>query len=131
MGVQFYCSDLNESLAIECAGKIWHLCDWYFEEHKESLDYNQLSVLQGEVGKECFSLRVMRDVCNGSKHASLEKTRTPVIRKANKRKGGFSSDFSRGFNITVLQIELADGTEAYFEDAVNESMKYWKNKLKP
>ena len=122
---------LNEDLAIECASKIWHLCDWYYEENKDNLSYKQLSDLQGKVGKECFSLRVMRDICNGSKHGSLEKTRTPVIRQANKHNGAFSSGFSRGFDVTVLEVELMDNTKINFDDSVKEAIEFWQRKLKP
>jgi len=105
----FLADPLNEELAVECAGKLWHLCDWYYEENKNNLKYNQLSDLQGDVGNECSSLRVMRDICNGSKHASLERTRTPVIRKTKLHKGAFSSAFSRDFDISGLEVELTDG----------------------
>ncbi|WP_415890989.1 hypothetical protein ACMXYV_06770 [Neptuniibacter sp. SY11_33] len=127
----FLADDLNEELAIECASKIWHLCDWYYEENKAALKYKQLSDLQGEVGNACSSLRVMRDICNGSKHGSLEKTRTPVIRKTQKHKGAFSSGFSQGFDVSVLEIQLTDGTEVCFIEAVQQAIEYWNCKLQP
>ena len=39
----FFADPLNENLAIECASKLWHLCDWYYEENKDTLKYKQLS----------------------------------------------------------------------------------------
>lgn len=125
----FLAEPLNEELAIECASKLWHLCDWYYQANKSTLKYNQLSDLQGVVGNDCFSLRVMRDICNGSKHASLEKTRTPVIRKAQNHKGAFSSGFSCGFDISVLEVELMDGSIVDFENSVKLSLDYWVKKL--
>ncbi|MFP7408836.1 hypothetical protein [Aeromonas veronii] len=121
----FFADPLNENLAIECASKLWHLCDWYYEENKDTLKYKQLSDLQGHVGSECPSLRVMRDICNGSKHASLGKTRTPIVRKALVHKGGFSSGFSNGFDISVLQVELTDGSIYEFDKEVRKSIDYW------
>ncbi|HDN9020725.1 TPA: hypothetical protein P2I16_002753 [Aeromonas salmonicida] len=121
----FFADHLNEELAIECASKLWHLCDWYYEENKYTLKYNQLSDLQGHVGSECPSLRIMRDICNGSKHASLEKTRTPIIRKAQVHKGAFSSGFSNGFDISVLQVELTNGSIFEFDREVRKSLDYW------
>lgn len=125
----FLMDPLNEELAVECAGKIWHLCDWYYEEYKGILPYNQLSDLQGEVGQECSSLRIMRDICNGAKHASLDKTRNPLIRKTQVHNGGFSSAFSCGFDISTLEVELVDGSIFDFENAVKLSVDYWRGKL--
>ncbi|MGE6316664.1 hypothetical protein ACQKC1_12945 [Shewanella baltica] len=125
----FLTDPLNEELAVECAGKLWHLCDWYYEEYKNNLPYKQLIDLQGYVGSECPSLRVMRDICNGSKHASLDKTRTPVIRKTQVHQGAFSSGFSRGFDISMLEVELVDGSIVDFDNAVKLSIDYWTGKL--
>lgn len=127
----FFDDDLNEDLALSCAHKLWHLCDWYYKENKDRLNYNQLSDLQGEFGRECKSLRVMRDVCNGSKHAEITKTKNPVIKKTKRNKGAFSSAFSRDFDVSVLEVELVDGTTKYFDDAVKEVMTFWLNKVQP
>ena len=130
--VSQYLSDcLNEELALTCAQKLWHMCDWYYKENEASLGLSQCSDLQGSFGAECNSLRVMRDVCNGAKHAGLEKTRTPIIRRAIAHKGAFSSGFSRGFDVSVLEIELVDGTKVYFDDAAKEVLDFWVAKVEP
>jgi hypothetical protein len=127
----YLADDLNEELAIECACNLWHLCDWYYEEHQATLGYKQLSELQGDYGKECSSLRVMRDVCNGSKHASLDKTRNPAIRNTALHEGAFSTDFSSDFDTSMLEAELADGSVVAFYEEVENCLKFWQSKLEP
>lgn len=126
-----YCADsLNEDLAFECAIKLWHMCDWYFKEHEKKLNYKQLSELQGAFCRLCPNLRVMRDLCNFMKHRSLEKTNNPVIRKASRHDGPFSSEFSREFDVSVLEIELEDGTKVYLDEAVEDVVTFWQIKIK-
>lgn len=43
----------------------------------------------------------------------------------------FSSAFSRDFDVSVLEVELVDGTTRYFDDAVKEEMTFWLNKVQP
>ena len=127
----FLADDLNESLAIECAQYLWHLCDWYYQERQSEIPYNQLSDLKGAFGKECQSLRVMRDVCNGSKHAGLDGTNNPVIRKTALHEGAFSAAFSSGFDATMLEAMLVDGTTVAFYEEVRKCLDFWRLKLNP
>ena len=128
--VENYNADsLNKDLAFDCACKLWHMCDWYFEENKETLNYKERSQLNKAFGDLCPNLRVMRDLCNFSKHGKL-KTKNPMIRDALNHNGPFSSEFSREFDVSVLEIELMDGTKVYFDEAVKDVMKFWKNKIK-
>lgn len=88
---QYLSDDLNEELAINCANKLWHLCNWYYKENEESLKLNQLSHFQYICGNENPKLKILRDICNGSKHGTIKKTRNPVIRKASKHSGALSA----------------------------------------
>ena len=128
---RYLSDDLNEELAIICANKLWHLCDWYYKENENSLNLNQLSDFQGLCGNENTNLRILRDICNGSKHGTIEKTRNPMIRKASKRAGAFSSAFSRGFDVSVLEVELTDGEVFYFDDIVKDVYQFWLDKIEP
>lgn len=127
---QYLADELNEELAINCANKLWHLCDWYFKENENDLNLKQLSDFQGLCGSENCNLRIMRDICNGCKHASIGRTRNPMIRKTSKHCGSFSSDFSRGYDVSVLEIELTDGAKVYFDDIVKDVFNYWSDKIK-
>lgn len=128
---QYLADDLNEELALSCANKLWHMCDWYFKEHQEVLPHNQLRDFQGHCGTENTNLRIMRDVCNGSKHAGINQTRNPMIRRASKHQGGFSSGFSRDFDVSVLEVELMDGNTVYFDTIVKSVFDYWLGKIEP
>ena len=124
---EYLSDDLNESKAIEAATKLWHMCDWYFREFGNKHGYTQLSQLQGDFGAACASLKVMRDVANGSKHAGIDRGK-PIIQRASKHNGDFNADFSRDFNVSVLEVKMSDGTIRYFDDCVKEALDYWKLK---
>ncbi|MCP3929683.1 MAG: hypothetical protein GY705_11350 [Bacteroidetes bacterium] len=128
---EFFSDDLNGKLARDCAQYLWHLCDWYYEEHKATLNFTQLSDLQGTYGKRCPSLRVIRDVCNGTKHCKLKRTRNPKVQATKKREGGLSSAFNQGFDASALVVELKDGSELYFTKAVEKSFEFWKGLIEP
>jgi hypothetical protein len=128
---EYLLDDLNEDLAIECAHKLWNLCDWYYEENKANLGYNQLSDFQGGIGKQCPSLRIIRDVSNGSKHANISKTRNPVVHKTIRHDGDFTDEFTREFDVSVLEVELTDGSTWYFDEIVKEVLAFWRSKLEP
>ena len=128
---RYLSDDLNEELAVNCANKLWHLCDWYYKENEKSLKLNQLSDFQGICGNDNSNLRILRDICNGSKHGTIEKTRNPMIRKASKHSGAFSSAFSRGYDVSVLEVELTDGSVVYFDEVVKNVYEYWLNKIAP
>lgn len=125
--------NLNEELAKSCACDLWHLCDWYFKENKETLNYNQLSDLQGDYGAQCSALRIMRDICNGSKHAGLDRTNNPVIRKTNRHHGVFQSNAfqNSAFDVSVLEVELTNGDKVYFDESVEDAFLFWKGLIDP
>ena len=126
---QYLSDDLNVELAINCANKLWHMCDWYYKEYESSLNFNQLSDFQGICGKESPELKILRDVCNGSKHGTIEKTHNPMIRRAKKHTGSFSSAFSRAFDVDVLEVELTDGSFVQFDQVVKSVYAYWQFKI--
>ncbi len=89
-----------------------------------------MSDLQGDLGKKCPALRVMRDICNGSKHGGLDRTNNPMIRKTKRYDGAFDADvFSDTFDISVLEVELTNGDKAYFDDLVQEALQFWKQTI--
>lgn len=46
-------------------------------------------------------------------------------RRAYRRDGAFSQDFSRAFDISRLEVELDDDTTIDFEDAMEAAVAYW------
>ena len=120
--------DLNSDKAITVAQRLWHMCDWFFKERGDSSGYSDLRNLQRAFGELCPALRVMRDIANGTKHAGIDRGK-PVVKKTKEHKGSFSRDFSRDFDISVLEIDLMDGNKVYFDDRVREVLEFWSYRL--
>jgi len=43
--------------------------------------------------------------------------------------GAFSREFSREFDISILKIELNDGTTVCFEDEIKTVIEFWRKYL--
>lgn len=71
----------------------------------------------------------MRDVCNGAKHGTLTKTRNPVVRRTGLHEGAFSSQFSKQFDVSVLEVEMTDGNSVCFDEEVKKSLLFWQGKM--
>ena len=121
---RFRKDSLDRKLARECAMKAWHLCDHVFSEHGTSLSFNELGDFQEHVRNACPELAHLQVVCIASKHGENLR-RTGRVRRAYRRGGAFSQAFSRGFDISRLEIELTDDTTVDFEDAMEAAVAYW------
>ena len=126
-----FCKDkLSSRIALNCAMTAWHITDWTYNEFNEQLtrQFKTLGSYQQKLKDQCSSLQVMHDLANGTKHFKLTKHQ-PVIKGTSLHKGSFSNDFSRDFDISTLEIELKDGTKIYFEDEIENTVKFWKEYL--
>ncbi len=121
----------SSRIALNCAMTAWHLTEWSFNEFRSQLPsrFTSLNMWQKELKGQCPSLQIMHDLANGTKHYLLTR-HIPVIKETKLHKGVFSSAFSRGFDISTLDIELNDGTKIYFEDELESVITFWKNHLK-
>lgn len=129
---QEFCKDKTSSrVALNCALASWHLSEWVYNEFNSKLvsDFPSLVDFQRYIKERCPSLQIMHDIANGTKHYLLSRHR-PIIKETNLHQGEFSSDFSRDFNISTLNIDLNDGTKKYFEDEIEQSILFWSSYLK-
>ncbi len=121
----FLADKVSSDNAITFSVTAYHLYEWTESEldqkGKEELK-NKRKLIQQD-------FQVIRDITNGSKHKDITHY-TPKLKAAKKHNGAFSSAFSRGFDITVLLIELQDGTELYFEDIADRIYKFWDDYFK-
>ena len=127
---EFQTDRTSTRVALNCAMTAWHLTDWVYNEFNGQLisQFRTLASYQQELKQQCPSLQIMHDLTNGTKHYFLTRHR-PVIKETKLHKGSFSSDFSRDFDISTLDIELNDGTKIYFEDEIENAISFWKNYL--
>ena len=122
---KFEDDDLNEDLARDCAIKAWHLCDHVFIALGSNSQFPNLKDLKYHVIRNCPELSYLKDICNESKHAEITKYEAR-IKKAHLHRGGFKSKaFSRGFNISRLEVMLSDGQPILFNDVVDRAVEFW------
>lgn len=123
---------LDPAVAIRVAMSFNQLVDWVFEE-RGSLDLAQIGVsnpaslrdLRGQVEKKCPELLWLKDIADGSKHATItrhsrEVMGSDVAQWGQLAWGEFPSDRP------VLAIELSSGEYKSYEDVVETAAAYWR-----
>ena len=121
---KFKNDDLNKDLARDCAIKAWQLCDHVFNALGSTSRFATLRGLQDHVKHTCPELAYLRDICTASKHGESLRY-APQITEARFKGGAFSHGFSRGFDISRLEIELPDGQTMFFEDVIDRAVDFW------
>jgi hypothetical protein len=121
----FLTDKISSDNAINFSVTAYHLYEWTESE----LDQKRKDELKNKRKQVQQDFQVIRDITNGSKHKDITHY-PPKLKTAKKHNGGFSSAFSRGFNMTVLLVELQDGTELYFEDIADRVYKFWDDYFK-
>ena len=123
---RFQNDDLNEDLARDCAIKAWQLCDHVFNALGSTSRFATLRGLQDHVKHTCPELAYLQDICTESKHGKISRY-TPRISEARFHGGAFSHAFSRGFDISRLEIKLPGGQTIFFNDVVDRAVDFWSN----
>ena len=121
---RFKNDDLNTDLARDCAIKAWHLCEHVFDALGSNLPFANLSDFQKYVRGACPQLAHLQIICNASKHGERLRN-TGKIKEARVHGGAFSKAFSRGFDISRLEIELTGGKTVPFDDVVDRAVAFW------
>ena len=121
---RFKNDDLNEDLARDCAIKAWQLCDHVFNVLSSTSRFATLGGLQDHVKHTCPELAYLQDICTESKHGKISRY-TPRIAEARFHGGAFSRAFSRGFDISRLEIKLPGGQTIFFNDVVDRAVDFW------
>jgi hypothetical protein len=118
--------------AINFALTAWHIIDWL---HEEEIKYKSTSVsfnkFRDEIVEKCGSLKIMRDIANGSKHAVISRY-TPEVKSSELKLGLFESGlFEEGlFEGDELIIEIENDQKIIFESIASEIIKFWTNFFK-
>jgi hypothetical protein len=68
---------------------------------------------------------IIQDLANGTKHKVLKYEST--IKTTEHSRGAYSSGYSRGFNISTLNILMNSGEKIYFEDIAQNIYNFWKD----
>lgn len=121
--------DTSTAKAEELSTNSWHLTDWIFEEFKNIHLISGLGDFRETLYPECPSLKNMHDIANGSKHSKVSRPKAS-IKETRKHFGPYSSEFSREFDQTTLEIELENGTILYFIDEIEKVIFFWRTYFK-
>ena len=118
---------MSSGNAVICAILSWHVVEWIYQEYASSLTkYPRRRDFQDHVRHLCPSLNYMQDIANGSKHRGITRY-TLVVKKTESHQGAFSSGFSKGFNISRLEIELDEGTIVYFDEELGKVEEFFRD----
>ena len=123
---RFQDDDLNEDLARDCACKAWHLCDHVFKALGSNSQFPKLKDLKDHVKRRCPEIAYLQDICIEVKHAEITRHVSHIkVKEARHHRGAFSRAFSRGFDISCLEIELLGGQTIFFLDAADHAVGFW------
>lgn len=127
---EFINNSTSSRIALNCAMTAWHLTEWIYHEYHELLktEFSSLTAFQTKMKEKCPSLQIMHDLANGTKHFKLTRHK-PSVSSTILHQGAFSSDFSRDFDISTLDITLNNGTKVYYEDEIDFCINYWNKYL--
>ena len=123
---RFKDDNLNKDLARDCACKAWHLCDHLAKALGPNSPFPSLKELQKHVKGLCPDLAYLQDICIESKHGEITR-HAARIKEAREHRGAFSAGFSRGFDISCLEIRLLDGQTLFFIDVVDHAVGFWSD----
>lgn len=121
---EFRSNDLDDALARNVAVKAWHLGDHAFKALGTRSGFDSLPQFQNHVRDECPELAWLQDVCIETKHGEITRY-PPRIHAARLHRGSFSRGFSRGFDVSRLEISFPDGQKVWFIDAAERALEFW------
>src|SRR5690606_2377334 len=119
---------LNVSLAEKCCQDAWHLADWDLKDKqkiKTGLTKEQYRI---ELYHRCPEMRILHDLSNSMKHKSLNSPKAK-IQKTNIHRGAFSPAFSKGFDVSGLQVMFDNDKQIDVDDLVKIAIDYWTKNL--
>lgn len=119
---------LDISLAEKTCSDAWHMADWLFEEQKQADKSLTKEIFRISLFRECPEMKILHDIANTNKHKTLDRPKVS-IKKTKKHAGQFSSAFSKGFDVSRLEVYYSSNNKIDVADLINIAIDYWKSKL--
>ena len=114
---------LNISLAEKCCQDAWHLADWDLNDRQKVGPNLTKEHYRIDLFQRCPEMRILHDLSNTMKHQTLTNPRAQI--KATKiHGGGFGSGFSKGFNVSGLQVHFDNNQQIDVDDLVKIAIDY-------
>jgi len=115
---------LNVSLAEQTCSDAWHLNDWVLAEQKQINPTLTKGTFRAKVYNECPEMKILHDLVNSFKHKELDRPKVR-IKETKKHGGAFSSDFSKDFDVSRLEVHFEDQSKIDVDDLVKIAIDYW------
>ncbi len=119
---------LNISLAEKCCQDAWHLADWDFKDKQKIRTDLTKEQYRIDLYLHCPEMRILHDLSNSMKHKSLDSAKAK-IQKTNIHRGAFGPGFSKGFDISGLQVIMDNDEQIDVDDLVKIAIDYWTKNL--
>jgi len=119
---------LNISLAEKCCQDAWHLADWDLKDKQKIKTGLTKEQYRTDLFLQCQEMRILHDLSNSMKHKSLDNPKAK-IQTTNIHRGAFSPAFSKGFDISGLQVIMDNGKQIDVDDLVKTAIDYWTANL--
>ena len=116
--------ELNISLAEQTCSDAWHLIDWVYEEKKQSDSALTKEQFRKTVYEQCQEMKILHDLVNSFKHKNLSRQKVKII-ETRIHGGAFSNGFSKGFDVSRLEVHFEDKSKIDVDDLVEIAIKYW------
>ena len=115
---------LNVSLAEQTCSDAWHLTDWFLAEQKRINPKLTKGIFRAKVYNECPEMKILHDLVNSFKHKELDRPKVR-IKETKKHGGAFSSDFSKDFDVSRLEVHFENQSKIDIDDLVKTAIDYW------
>ncbi len=134
---KYQASPTDSDLAWNCAVTAWHLREWVWEERLSSnvgedmklfgVRFDTEQAYNTELNQRCPKYKLLRDVCNGSKHFRLDYP--GAVSSTGTRPGAVLGKMMLGEvalgTVPYLAIFLDDGSIVPFGDVLGQVMSLW------
>lgn len=116
--------ELNVSLAEQTCSDAWHLVDWVLSEQKLIDPTLTKGIFRAKVYNECPEMKILHDLVNSFKHKELDRPKVRIT-ETRKHGGAFSSDFSKDFDVSRLEVHFENQSKIDVDDLVKIAIDYW------
>ena len=115
--------------AINAAMNAYHLIEWVWglsvkpaPSIQNTLSLTSIEGFREFCLRQCPELETMQCICEGAKHLG---TSGKNVQSTSLIGGAFSSGFSKGFDISRLQLHKTDGSTSYFDNELEKVVAFW------
>ena len=119
---------LNITLAEQTCSGAWHLADWVFAEKKVDNPDLTLDAFRTQLYEDCPEFKILHDLVNSFKHKNLSRPKVQIT-ETKKKRGDFSNDFSKDFDVSRLEVHFKDQPKIDLDDLVRVAIDYWNRVL--